>query len=362
MQEIKSVANADVAGKRVLLRADFNVPIANSKVADDTRIAAVLPTIALLREKGAQSVTILTHLGRPTGPTDTSGDLTPVRARLAELVDMQGIELYENLRFNPGEESNDPAFAQKLASLGDVYVNDAFAVSHRAHASVVGITKLLPSYAGLLLEREVQHLSVALTPPPGSVALIGGAKFETKLPLLKKLLTTYSEVLLGGALGNDIIKARGLPFGSSLISSDPVPMAVASNVQLYAPIDAVVASSPGAERESLVSDVRADDKMIDIGPATRELWSKKIAAAPFVLWNGPVGMYENGYIDGTDALAKALVQSGARAVVGGGDTIAAVSKTTFDPQKVFISTGGGAMLEYLTHGTLPGIEALSASA
>lgn len=360
MQEVKSIKDADVAGKRVVLRADFNVPVRDGVVVEDSRITAVLPTIALLREKGAAAITIITHLGRPTAAGDSSCDLAPVRAKLATLIDLTNIELYENLRFDPGEEANDPVFAQKLAALGDMYVNDAFAVSHRAHASVVGVPALLPHYAGLLMEKEITALTAALTPPQGSLAIIGGAKFETKLPLIKKLLTTYSEVLLGGALGNDVIKARGLPFGASLVSKQSVPVEVASNERLVAPVDAVVNTAPGAERETSIADIRADEHIIDVGPATAKFWAEKIAAAPFVVWNGPMGIYEDGYTDGTDTLAEALSKSGARAVVGGGDTVAALQKHAFDTEKVFISTGGGAMLEFLADGTLPGVEALKA--
>lgn len=358
MPQVKSVTDADVTGKRVLVHADFDVPLQDGVVANDARITAALPTIELLRQKGASQIILISKLGRPGGTVVEELRLEPVRKRLGELIDLTNIELRENLRFDPREEANDEGFAKELSMLGDLFVNEAFADSHRAHASIVGIPKFLPSYAGLQFEKELAALSKATTPPPGSVALIGGAKFETKLPLIQKLLASYGEVLLGGALGNDIIKARGMPFGSSAVSGGSVPVAVGSNVRLFAPIDVVVSSGPGAERESLVSDIRADDKIIDIGPLTRELWSKKISAAPFVLWNGPMGVYEDGYQDGTDALARALVQSGVHAVVGGGDTVAALSKMQFDPEKVFISTGGGSMLEFLTSGTLPGIEAL----
>ncbi len=354
---MRSVRDAQVAGMRVLLRVDFNVPIKDGAVVDDSRITAVLPTIDLLREKGAAKILILTHLGRPKD-TEGGADLAPVRAALATLTDMGIVELYENLRLDPGEEANDPAFAQKLARMGDIYINDAFAVSHRAHASIVGVPKLLPSYAGLLLLREVDALAAALTPPPHSLAIIGGAKFETKLPLIQKLLAVYGELLLGGALGNDVIKARGMPFGTSLVSQEPVPVEVASDERLYAPVDAVVTSAPGAEREAIVADIRAHERIIDIGPVTAESWRKKIAAAPFVLWNGPMGVYEEGYTDGTDVLAEALCKSGVRAIVGGGDTVAALKKFSFNTENVFLSTGGGAMLEYLVAGTLPGLDVL----
>ncbi|MSR70720.1 phosphoglycerate kinase [Candidatus Kaiserbacteria bacterium] len=359
MQNITSVRDIDVSGKRVLVRVDFNVPLKDGKIENDVRIKAALPTLKLLIERGASSIVVLTHLGRPKTPDDQATRVAPVAQRLRELLNAPQIAVHENLRFDPREETNDPVFAQELASLGDVYVNDAFSNSHRNHASMVGLPALLPSAAGLGLLAEVAHLEPALTPPPGSVALIGGAKFETKVPLIKKLLALYSEVLLGGALANDVIKARGLPFGASLVSQTPVPADIAADEHLVVPTDAIFAeNSSNAERSGLVVDIRANEGIIDIGPATAKLWVEKISQAPFVLWNGPMGIYEQGYRDGTDVLAAALAASAVPAVVGGGDTAAAVEKYTFDPSKVFVSTGGGAMLEFLVTGTLPGIEAL----
>lgn len=359
MQKIISVADAEVSAKRVLLRVDFNVPLKDGKVEDDMRIRAALPTIRLLLEKGASKIIILTHLGRPKDASDTSVCIAPVAAHLHTLIDSPLIEVHENLRFDPREEANDPALAQELAALGDLYVNDAFSNSHRVHASMVGLPKLLPSYAGLNLLEEIAHLTPALTPPQGSIAVIGGAKFETKVPLITKLLPLYSQILLGGALANDVIKARGLPFGNSLVSDTPVPVDIAGDDRLVVPTDAIFASvDANAERSGSVVDIRVGEGIIDIGPVTSKLWADKLAAAPFVLWNGPMGIYEQGYRDGTDALAAALVSSKVPAVVGGGDTVAAVSKQKFDPSKVFISTGGGAMLEFLVDGTLPSIEAL----
>ncbi len=247
---------------------------------------------------------------------------------------------------------------KKLAEGQDIFVNDAFAVSHRAHASVVGVTKFLPSYAGFLIEEEIKRLSAALTPPAGSIAIIGGAKFETKLPLLTKLLSLYDTLLLGGALGNDVIKARGFPFGDSLVSSVPVPIDIASSEKLYVALDAVLLDEEKQARDGFVTDTRSKERIVDIGPKTAKEWGDKISKAPFVLWNGPMGIYEDGFVKGTDALAEALVASGADAVIGGGDTAAALAKFTFDPEKIFVSTGGGAMLEFLANGTLPGLEVL----
>jgi len=319
--QIKSVRDADVSGKRVLLRVDFNVPLKDGKVEDDMRIRAAVPTIELLHKQGASQIVLITHIGRPDGKVVEDLRVAPVAARLRELTQVP-FAMEENLRFDPGEEANDPEFAKKLASLGDIFVNDAFAVSHRADASIVGVPKLLPSYAGLLIEKEIDKLSGALTPPSGAIAIIGGAKVETKAPLIEKFAATYGKVLVGGAIANEYKPKTA----DVLLPIDGMP-------QL------------------------AD--MFDIGPETRDAWAREIAAAPFVLWNGPVGMYEKEpFSAGTDALAQALVGSGAAAVIGGGDTAAALEKFTFDPSRIFISTGGGAMLEFLIQGTLPGIEAL----
>lgn len=358
MQKLKSVLDADVSGKRVLLRVDFNVPLKDSAVVDDTRIKAVVPTIELLHKMGAAQIHIITHIGRPEGKVVEALRVAPTTARLRELTSVP-FEMLENLRFDAREDTNDEGFAKELAQLGDMYVNDAFAVSHRAATSIVGVTKFLPAYAGLLMEREVEKLSEALVPPPGSVAIIGGAKFETKQPLLSKLLSLYDTLLLGGALGNDIIKARGLPFGASLVSPMPVPIDIASSERLLMMQDAIVKDAQGdGAHERLINDIRIGEKIVDIGPTTAYDWNTRVAQAPFVLWNGPMGMYEDGYTKGTEAMAQALAQTPGRAVVGGGDTIAAVSKFSFNPEKIFLSTGGGAMLEFLAHGTLPGIEVL----
>lgn len=315
---MRSVRDADVGGKKVLLRVDFNVPMQGDQVTDDTRITAAVPTIKLLLERGAH-VILLTHLGRPDGKVVEELRTAPLMAKLSEYV--QGdIEMLENLRFDPREEANDPAFAKELASKGDIFVNDAFAVSHRAHASTVGITQFLPSYAGLLMEKEVEHLSHALTPPAGAVAIMAVTKID-KIPLVNKLATLYGKVLVGGPVPADFVPA--------------VP-------NIEAPTDGI------PQREGL----------LDIGPATREKYIAEVSRAPFILWNGPLGWYEKGYTQSTDAIANKIIETGVQAVIGGGDTIHALEKFSFDPQKVFLSTGGGAMLEFLAQGTLPGIEPL----
>jgi phosphoglycerate kinase len=355
---LKTLEDAEVNGKRVIVRCDFDVQLKDGTVIDDTRLKAALPTIRFLREKGVAQIILIGHLGRPEGKVVEELRVAPVEKKFAELTDMSGIVVKENLRFDAREEANDPSFAKEIASWGDVFVNESFATAHRAHASTVGVTSLLPSYAGLHFEEEVEKLSSALVPPPGSVALIGGAKFETKQPLIEKLLTLYSRVYMGGALGNDILKSRGFPFGASLVSSMPVPTLIAGNERLMAAEDAYFMGGAMDGRSAPITDTRADEKIADIGPSTARAWAKEIAAAPFVLWNGPLGIYEEGYTEGTDALAGALASSNAKAVIGGGDTTAAVSKFTFDKEKIFISSGGGAMLEFLAKGTLPAIEAL----
>jgi len=356
--QIRSVRDAEIKGKRVVMRVDFNVPLKEGVVVDDARIKAVVPTLEFLQQAGAAQITLLTHLGRPEGSVVESLKVAPVEVRLRELTQVP-FELKENLRFDSREEANDEGFAKELAGLGDIFVNDAFAVAHRAAASTVGITKYLPSFAGLLVEREVAMLSEALEPPPNSLAILGGAKFETKIPLIETLLKRYGRVLLGGALGNDVVKARGLSVGSSLVSAIPVPTELAMNERLMVPLDAVVRDKDlNAERTALIHDLRAIESVVDIGPATEKLWQEEVEQAPFVLWNGPLGVYESGYTRGTNAVAEALTRAKVRAVVGGGDTIAAVSHFTFDPEKVFLSTGGGAMLEFLAQGTLPALEPL----
>ena len=358
MQEITSIRDAEVAGKRVLLRADLNVPLKNGAVADDTRLRAALPTLEYLHERSAKTITLLAHLGRPGGKVVENLRLAPIEAKMRELTAVPFV-MHENLRFSPGEEADDAAFAKQLADGGDLFVNDAFADAHRAHASIVTLPTLLPSYAGLLMEKEIKHLSEALHPPQGALAVIGGAKFETKIPLLKKLVALYGKILLGGALANDFLKVRGSPVADSLVSSAPVPEELAGEERIKLPLDvALFNKETKTGRTSPVNDIRLGEASMDIGTSTAAKWSGEIAHAPFVLWNGPLGVYEDGYVEGTDTIAKAIAEGAVRAVIGGGDTDAALKKFTFDTNRVFISTGGGAMLQFLTDGTLPGIEAL----
>ncbi len=304
----------------MLLRADFNV-LEEGKIIDDLRIRAVVPTINYLLDTGASKVTIITHVGRPGGKVVEDLRVAPIAARLRELIDDERIELRENLRFDAREETNDEDFAKELSALGDIFVNDAFAVSHRSSASIVMITKFLPSYAGLLMEQEIAKLTEALMPPAGSIALMCGAKGETKIPLIEKLSGIYSKVLVGGALANSFKATKP----NEILPVDGLP-------QLEA--------------------------MFDVGPKTVEAWVVEVKAAPFVLWNGPLGWFEKGYTESTHQIAEAIVNGTARAVIGGGNTIAALSKYEFDHERVYLSTGGGAMLQFLVDGTLPGIEAL----
>ncbi len=361
MPGIKNIKDADVHGKRVLVHTDFDVPLKNGAVADDFRIRAALPTLQLLKERGATQIVIISKLGRPGGKVVEELRMAPIAAHLATLIDMSNIEVRENLRFDPREEASDESYAKELATLGDIFVNEAFADSHRAHASIVGIPKFLPSYAGLRFAEEVVRVSEALVPPQKSLAIIGGAKFETKQPLLEALVSRYGTIFLGGALANDLLKSRGMPVGASLISETPIPASLAENFHIQAPVDLVVRTGEGAARSAKTGDVHHDERIVDIGENTAAQWGEQIKSAEFVLWNGPVGIYEDSFVGGTDVLAGALASSPCRAIVGGGDTAAALSKFSFDPARVFISTGGGAMLELLAKGTLPGIEALTSS-
>ncbi len=366
------IKDIEVHGKHVLLRTGLNVPIdASGAVGDVFRLTRALATIEYLSGCGARTI-IIGHLGR-------GGDsLRPVYEKLVSLTKVPirffdgGLEaarseaeklhdgeclVLENIRRSDGEEKNDPALARSLADLGDLYVNDAFADSHRAHASIVGVAALLPSYAGLLMEEEVSQLSGALTPPSGSVAIVGGAKFETKQPLIEKLLGLYGEVCVGGAIANDFLKARGLNVGTSLVSGALPSVALANDPRVLVQTDVIVRGEGGV-RTCSVDDIHSDEAVVDAGPQTTEAWRAMIEQAPLVLWNGPLGVYEDGFTAGTDALAEAIDAHARRAIVGGGDTLAAIEKYSFDPSCVFLSTGGGAMLEFLTAGTLPGIEAL----
>ncbi|TSC67822.1 MAG: Phosphoglycerate kinase [Parcubacteria group bacterium Gr01-1014_73] len=345
----------NLAGKRVLLRLDLNVPIKDGKVVDDFRIRKILPTLELLHNAGARTI-ILSHLEGKGGDSlrpvwqelrkrflmSFSANFSELAKNVADLED-GGFTFFENLRVNAGEKANDENFARELASFGEIFVNEAFAVSHRAHASIVGLPRLLPSFAGLLFAEETRRLSAALKPPRPALFILGGAKFETKLPLLKKFIGLYDLVFVGGALANDFLKAQGFDVGNSLISKTPPDLNSLIKSNLHLPVDTIT-----AERK----------KIVDAGPKTLEILRKLISKAQFILWNGPLGEYEVGFDTGTKNLAAMIAQSQAKSVVGGGDTVAAITALGLEDKFSFVSTGGGAMLDFLANETLPGLQSL----
>ncbi|MBI5644599.1 phosphoglycerate kinase, partial [Candidatus Kaiserbacteria bacterium] len=270
------------------------------------------------------------------------------------------ILMLENLRREYDlEKANDEEFARSLASLGDIYVNDAFSNSHRAHASMVGIPKILPSYAGLLVRDEVEALSEALHPPHPALAIIGGAKFETKDPIIRSFLETYDQVSVVGAIANDVLKSKGFPVGRSRVSEHAPDISVVSHPNLLAPIDVVAERADKQSRVKKPNEVTEDDKIVDIGPDTVQALAPYIAEAKFIIWNGPTGLYEEGYTEWTHAIAELIAASSAKKIIGGGDTITAIRESGTPEHRLgFLSTGGGAMLEFLLKGTLPGIQAL----
>jgi phosphoglycerate kinase len=377
MKSIRDIP--DLTNVVVLVRAALNVPIADGKVANTFRLRSALPTIEYLRSKHAR-VVLIGHLGEKGTET-----LKPVCEAMQQFVPRLSfcsvstgsdaraavralaagdVLMLENLRRDVGETKNDPKFAAALAELGDVFVEDAFDVCHREHASVVGIPELLPSYAGLLVEEEVKHLTKALAPATPSLAIIGGAKFTTKEPVLTKLLDTYDRVFVGGALANDFMRASGKGVGTSLISADADQRSIRSllaNPRLMLPLDEITAPM-GAERSAGhtvgIDAVPANEAILDDGAKTVDALAKLIAGAKTVLWNGPLGNYEHGFTDSTEGLAKAIAQSDAYSILGGGDTVAAVEELGLSNKFSFISTGGGAMLDFLAKGTLPGLKVL----
>jgi phosphoglycerate kinase len=336
----RSVRDADVAGKRVLLRADLNVPLEQGHVADDTRIRASLPTIALLLERQAREVRVCSHLGRPHG-ADPALAMQPVAERLAELLPDGRVHVLENTRFDPGETKNDPGTARVLAEGCDLYVNDAFGSAHRAHASTEAVAHLLPAYAGLLLERELSELSRLVEDPDKPfVVVIGGAKVEDKIGVLRRLAQQADVILVGGKMAEEI---RAAPI----------------DVEVVLPLDVVAAESFAADAESRVvpfDDLPAGWVGVDIGPATREEFGRRIAEARTVFWNGPMGVFEwPRFAAGTRAVARAVADSSAYSVVGGGDSVRAVNEAGLAGSISWISTGGGASLEFLEGKELPGV-------
>jgi phosphoglycerate kinase len=346
MQFPRSVRDADVAGKHVLVRADLNVPLENGKVADDTRIRAALPTLELLFSRGASAVTVCSHLGRPKGP-DPKYRIEPVAARLRELLGGgdDRLRVLENTRFDPRETANDPEFARELAEGQDLYVDDAFGSVHRAHASTEGVAHLLPAYAGLLLERELQELGKLLEDPARPfVAIVGGAKVEDKIGVLRALAERADVVLVGGKMA------------AELAAQSPLEVPV----KLPTDVVAAAAFEPDAEAKVVAADGVPEGWLgLDIGPATREGYAKRIAMAKTVFWNGPMGVFEwPRFAEGTLAVARAVADAEAHTIVGGGDSVRAVEEAGLADRIDWISTGGGAALELLEGKELPGVAAI----
>jgi phosphoglycerate kinase len=386
----RSVSDADVRGKRVLVRVDFNVPLQGGEVADDTRIRAALPTIQLLLERGA-AVILASHLGRPKGKPDPKYSIAPAATRLQELLgidvlttgDVIGsgaqaaaralrpgqVLVLENTRFEPGEEQNDPDLSKAFAALADVYVNDAFGAAHRAHASTVGVAEHLPSYAGLLLLREVAVLSRLLEEPERPfVAILGGAKVSDKLAVISHLLTRVDTLLLGGGMANTLLLAQGKEIGNSLAEPDLVEQAREllvqareRNVDIVVPQDVLVADNMDSAEAVTVSgsSIPRGSAIFDIGPETVREYCSQLSTARTVFWNGPMGVFEKPpFAAGTVGVARCVAESAAFTVVGGGDSIAAIEAAGVTEQIGHISTGGGASLELLEGRTLPGIAAI----
>jgi phosphoglycerate kinase len=353
----------DPSGKRILLRADFNVPIKDGRIEDDMRIRAALPTIAWLQDKGA-TVTACTHLGRPKGKPDPKYSVEPVRERLAELA--PGVALLDNLRFDPGEEGNDPAFVDRLVEGQDLYVNDAFGACHRAHASIVGPPERLPSAAGRLLAKEVEVLGGLIDSPKRPfVAVLGGAKVSDKLGVIKALLTKVDSLVVGGGMCFTFFAALGHKVGDSLLEEDQIATCkelLDSGKRIVLPSD-IVAMGPGDEIRQVGRSIPDGWKGLDIGPGTAAEFTDEIDGARTVLWNGPMGLFEDErFASGTKTVAQAVADTRAFTVVGGGDSAAAMAQFGLADEIDHLSTGGGASLEFIElGGHLPGIDALEKS-
>ncbi len=384
----KTIKDIDVDGKKVLVRVDFNVPIKEGKIGDDTRIRAALPTIQYLLEKNA-SVLLCSHLGRPKGKVDPQYSLRPVADHLGTLLgksvgfaeDCIGdsavaasarlkpgdVLLLENTRYHAGEEKNDPEMAAKLASLADIYVNDAFGAAHRAHASTEGVAQHLPAVAGFLMEKEIRYLGEAITNPQKPfVAILGGAKISDKISVIRNLLDKADRILIGGGMANTFLKAQGLDTADSLVEDDVLDTARSllqdSQGKIALPVDMAIADQFSEEanlRIVPVGNVEAGWRILDIGPETVKSYSAIIADAKTVVWNGPMGVFEfPRFAEGTYGIAKAVAKSDAVSVIGGGESVAAIQKSGLADQITHISTGGGASLEMLEGQILPGLAAL----
>ena len=369
---MKGIQGVDVKGKRVFVRADFNVPISNGKVADSFRIEKTLETIQYLVAGGAHII-LASHIENDAG----ENSLRPVYEYLQEKFPMEfvceyypntpvelghafengKIVLLENLRKYEGEKNNDDVFAKHLSSFADIFVNESFATSHRRHASLVKIPTYIPAYAGIVFEQEVTELSRAFHPEHPFLFILGGAKFETKLPLIQKFFALADKVFIGGALANDFLKAKGVNTGISLLSKGNISVAEFLTDKLILPVDVRVKTADGVKVKK-IEEIDDGDFIVDVGPQTIESMDSIILDSKFILWNGPLGNYEIGFKDSTLELAKKIANSSAMSIVGGGDTVASIAELGLSSKFSFISTGGGAMLDFLANETLPGIEAL----
>lgn len=370
---IKDIKN--LRGKKVLLRLDLNVPIVDGVPRDDFRIKKSLFTMNFLRDNGAKTI-IISHiesvetkslkvvqnyLSKFFNIAFSNDHFSKETKNAIDKMNESDFILLENLRIYEGEEKNSEIFARQLASLGEIYVNDAFSVSHRRHSSIVGVPKFLPSFAGILFEEEVANLSSAFSPEHPFLFILGGAKFETKMPLIEKFLKLADFVFVGGALANDFLKEKGYETGLSVLSSKKFNLEkIFASKKLLLPDDVVVKNNQGVFIKR-PSQVKKEDKILDNGPETISMLEKKISSAKFVLWNGPLGDYEKGFKEGTVELARTIARCRAKSIIGGGDTLAIVSKLNLENRFSFVSTGGGAMLDFLANETLPGIEALEKS-
>ena len=384
----KTVRDIDLKGKRVLMRVDFNVPMEAGKVTDDKRIKAALPTIKYVLEQGA-SLVLMSHLGRPKGGFDPEFSLKaaaevlaghlgiPVKMapdcvgpeveKMAKALKPGEVLMLENTRFHPEEEKNDLELAKQMAALGDVFVNDAFGSAHRAHSSTEGVAHFLPAVSGFLMEQELEYLGRATSNPEHPyIAILGGAKISDKILVVENLLAKCDRLIIGGGMANTFLAAQGLNMQDSLVETPSIEMAKAilakSGSRIVLPVDAVIADKFEAEANSQVVDVNkipAGWRMMDVGPKTLELYKETLKGAKLIVWNGPVGVFEMPkFAEGTFALAKLLAASGATTVIGGGDSASAVKKAGVAKQMTFVSTGGGASLEFLEGKELPGVAAL----
>jgi phosphoglycerate kinase len=388
----KTVKDVEVRGKRVLVRVDFNVPLADGLVTDDTRVRAALPTLRYLVDHGAK-VIVMSHLGRPKGEPDPQYSLRPVRRVLQRLLgrnvvfvdDIVGPEAHEavdrmvdgeiimleNVRFDPGEKTNDPEFAKKLASLADIYVNDAFGAAHRAHASTEGVAHFLPAYAGLLLAREVETLTAMLSKPERPfVAILGGSKVSDKFGVIDRLLDCVDTLIIGGGMCFTLLVAKGISVGDSIVEQEWVEPAKAmlskaldKGVEIMLPVDFVIADAIEPDAETRIvsrEEIPAGMMGLDIGPTTVELFKGEISQARTIFWNGPMGVFEMApFENGTKQVAFAVTRNNrAVSVVGGGDSVAALKKFDLEERVTFVSTGGGASMKLLEGSSLPGLAAL----